>query len=89
MHGSQDLFPFCSLPHHTLAASPQVRRAHFHDFMLDIHSQLRKYSKEPDPLLKVAAQYSRECRVLCLDELMVTDVADAMILHRLFGALPC
>lgn len=62
----------------------KVKRVHFHDFMLDIHARLRRHARERDPLVRVAEEYLRSCRVLCLDELMVTDVADAMILHRLF-----
>lgn len=56
--------------------------------MLDIHSRLRKHSRESDPLVQVAEAYAKDCRVLCLDEFMVTDVADAMILNRLFGRCP-
>jgi predicted ATPase len=65
----------------------QVRRAHYHDFMLDVHGRLRQYKGERDPLARVADALASSCRVLCLDELFVTDVADAMILGRLFGRL--
>jgi predicted ATPase len=64
-----------------------VRRAHYHDFMLDVHSRLRLFKGERDPLARVADAVAAQCRVLCLDELFVTDVADAMILGRLFGRL--
>eukprot|EP00879_Flechtneria_rotunda_P012649 GHRR01013207.1.p1 GENE.GHRR01013207.1~~GHRR01013207.1.p1 ORF type:complete len:536 (+),score=192.87 GHRR01013207.1:1802-3409(+) len=65
----------------------QVERVHFHDFMLDIHSRLRHVKEEADPLKHVADSVAETIKVLALDELFVTDVADAMILHRLFGRL--
>ncbi|GMH39421.1 hypothetical protein BSKO_07319 [Bryopsis sp. KO-2023] len=65
----------------------RVHRAHFHDFMLDIHARLRAHSGTADPLCEVANDISKGCRVLALDEFFVTDVADAMVLHRLFKKL--
>lgn len=55
--------------------------------MLSVHSKLRTFSKDPDPLLKVADSITAETHVLCLDELFVTDVADAAIVNRLFTRL--
>ncbi|KAG2425787.1 hypothetical protein HXX76_013412 [Chlamydomonas incerta] len=72
---------------HTAPAHFRVLRTHFHDFMLEVHGALRKHSREADPLLAVADGIAARCRVLALDELFVTDVADAMILNRLFGRL--
>ncbi len=63
------------------------RRLHFHHFMRGIHDAMAGLPKQPDPLELVAGQWRRAVRVLCLDELVVTDIADAMILHRLLGAL--
>ena len=63
------------------------RRLHFHHFMRDIHDAMAALSQQPDPLDKVADQWRQEVRVLCLDELTVADIADAMILHRLLKAL--
>ncbi len=63
------------------------RRLHFHHFMRDLHEALSGLPKQPDPIDVVANQWRRETRVLCLDELVVTDIADAMILHRLLTAL--
>jgi len=65
----------------------KVTRAHFHDFMLNIHKKLREQSQRQDPLGFVADSISADARVLALDELFVTDVADAMIINRLFKTL--
>ncbi|KAF8055927.1 Afg1l [Scenedesmus sp. PABB004] len=73
-----------------VAAAPkefQVTRTHFHDFMLDIHARLARTRGEADPLRRVADDVAAGVKVLALDELFVTDVADAAILHRLFGRL--
>uniref|UniRef100_A0A8R7P7L1 Lactation elevated protein 1 n=1 Tax=Triticum urartu TaxID=4572 RepID=A0A8R7P7L1_TRIUA len=63
------------------------KRIHFHDFMLNVHSRLQMHKGVSDPLDMVAAEISDEAIILCLDEFMVTDVADAMILNRLFRHL--
>ena len=75
-----DLF-FESLP---LAAR---RRAHFHRFMHEVHARLAALRHERDPLEQVAETIARDTRVLCFDELQVADIADAMILGKLFEAL--
>jgi cell division protein ZapE len=62
-------------------------RVHFHRFMLDVHARLRALGDISDPLPRVAEEFARRARVLCLDEFMVTDIGDAMILHGLLGAL--
>jgi cell division protein ZapE len=79
------------------AASPVVRkrRAHFHEFMLDVHERvyaLRQQMKlgehaGEDPIRLVAAQLFEEAWLLCFDEFHVTDIADAMILGRLFAVM--
>ncbi|ULQ46764.1 AFG1 family ATPase [Flagellatimonas centrodinii] len=63
------------------------RRTHFHRFMLDVQARRRRYPDTPDPLLQVAREIATEVRVLCFDEFFVSDIADAMILGRLFEAL--
>jgi cell division protein ZapE len=63
------------------------RRLHFHHFMRGIHDAMARLPKQPDPLEVVADQWRCAVRVLCLDEFVVTDIADAMILHRLLRAL--
>ncbi|XAR65547.1 Hexokinase [Bertholletia excelsa] len=70
-----------------LPRSWRKKRIHFHDFMLNVHSRLRKHKGVSDPLEIVAGEISDESILLCLDEFMVTDVADAMILNRLFRHL--
>jgi cell division protein ZapE len=65
------------------------RRVHFHEFMLETHGRLRvaRESEEGDPIEPVAEQIAEEAKLLCFDEMQVTNPADAMILSRLFGKL--
>lgn len=63
------------------------RRDHFHRFMKDVHGRLRQLRDVENPLEEVAAEIGRDARVLCLDELFVSDIADAMLLSGLFAAL--
>ncbi|XP_078438780.1 AFG1-like ATPase family protein [Wolffia australiana] len=70
-----------------LPSNWRKKRIHFHDFMLNVHSRLQKHKGVADPLEEVAGEIADESVLLCLDEFMVTDVADALILNRLFGHL--
>lgn len=63
------------------------RRVHFHAFMREVHAELAKLRDISDPLRTVAGQLIGNARLLCLDELFVTDIGDAMILHGLLDAL--
>lgn len=63
------------------------RRIHFHRFMQEIHHALARMEKVQDPLAELAAGWARDYRVLCLDEFLVEDIADAMILSGLLQNL--
>lgn len=65
----------------------EKRRVHFHHFMREVHDAMSKLPSQPDPLEVIGGRWREAVRVLCLDEFVVTDIADAMILHRLLGAL--
>jgi cell division protein ZapE len=62
-----------------------ARREHFHRFMKEVHARLHGLRETADPLPRVAAELAGEARVLCLDELYVSDIADAMLLAGLIG----
>ena len=85
------------------AAPKAKRRVHFHEFMAEVQDRLDTWRKMPeadrkrspwrvkgagdDPIPPVAKQVAEEARLLCFDEFQVTQIADAMILARLFDQL--
>lgn len=65
------------------------RRAHFHEFMAEVHERIATARKDHpgDPIPQVAAAIADRTALLCFDEMHITDIADAMIVSRLFQAL--
>lgn len=71
------------------AATVPVRRVHFHEFMQDIQAGLTRARQrgEQDTVRPVAMEVAAKVRLLCFDEMQITDIADAMIVGRLFQVL--
>jgi len=65
------------------------KRAHFHEFMLDVHARLNveRKKEQGDPVIPVAKALASEARFLAFDEMVVNNSADAMIMSRLFTGL--
>lgn len=79
----------------SLVPAKRKRRMHFNDFMADVHHRINAHrerfkageTRQKDPMPPVASDIYEEAWVLCFDEFSVTDIADAMILSRLFEQL--
>ena len=61
------------------------RRVHFHHFMRDVHRELDELKGTVNPLDALADRIAKRYRLICFDEVAVSDVADAMLLGRLFN----
>jgi cell division protein ZapE len=62
-------------------------RLHFHEFMREVHRELRELQGTVNPLDVLGKQISQRYKLICFDEFHVADITDAMILHRLLDAL--
>ena len=68
----------------------KAMRCHFHEFMLDVHQRIHNHKlthPKADPIPPVAASFARQARLLCFDEMQITDIADAMIMKRIMTLL--
>jgi cell division protein ZapE len=65
----------------------EKRRQHFHRFMAHVHERLKEHRDVANPLELVAEEIAIDTRVICFDELAVTDIADAMLLGGLLAGL--
>jgi cell division protein ZapE len=63
------------------------RRVHFHRFMQKLHGELREAAGQRNPLERIGSRLARQARVLCLDEMQVEDIADAMLMGGLLESL--
>ncbi len=80
---------------HEAAPNERKTRTHFHEFMADVHDRIHRFRQElkagtvtgDDPIAPVAADIAAETSLLSFDEFFVADIADAMILGRLFESL--
>jgi cell division protein ZapE len=62
-------------------------RLHFHEFMREVHRELQELKGTVNPLQELGLRISRRYRLICFDEFHVSDVTDAMILHRLLESM--
>jgi cell division protein ZapE len=72
--------------YHSLPMTEKMRM-HFHHFMKMVHTQLNTLQGHSDPLKHIAKELAKTTKLLCFDELFVSDIGDAMLLAGLFDAL--
>ncbi len=63
------------------------KRIHFHQFMHEVHKSLREHQGHRNPLRLIGKKIAKKIQVLCLDELQVVDIGDAMIMQNLLTAI--
>eukprot|EP00668_Euglena_longa_P005022 GGOE01005894.1.p1 GENE.GGOE01005894.1~~GGOE01005894.1.p1 ORF type:complete len:378 (+),score=131.48 GGOE01005894.1:416-1549(+) len=71
-------------------AGLKKKRVHFHEFMLNVHQGIHRHKRNDrttDGISQLVEDLANETDVLCFDEVQVTDIADAMILRRLFSTM--
>jgi cell division protein ZapE len=68
-------------------------RTHFYSFMSEVHTKIKEWhdkneaEKSPDVIKYIASEITKSTKVFCFDEMQINDIADAMIIGRLFEAL--
>jgi len=62
-------------------------RVHFHHFMQQVHESIKQLDKMSEPLTKIAGKLAKQYKIICLDEMFVLDISDAMILSELLQQL--
>jgi cell division protein ZapE len=62
-------------------------RLHFHEFMREVHRELRDLQGIVNPLDELAKRMAKRFKLICFDEFHVSEITDALILHRLLAAL--
>ena len=68
-------------------ATERKRRVHFHRFMQGVHDELARHAGVRNPLQRIVSKWAGGVRVLCLDEFLVHDIADAMLLSGLLDGM--
>ena len=62
-------------------------RLHFHEFMREVHRELRELQGTVNPLDELGRRMAKRFKLICFDEFHIADITDAMILHRLLVAM--
>lgn len=71
----------------SLPESVPKRRQHYHDFMQWVHSRLREVDGVSNPIDHIGQQLAKDIKLLCLDEFLVNDIANAMLLAGLLKTM--